>query len=108
MGSAVRLWRGTPKHPLPPHTGPCSLLEEDKGTAGGAEPVWAEVTGVVGIHLRWTLGQRQLAGASLDMASLEAKGKPAQFMLLGTPPYGPGLWVPGREERDRLAGRCPS
>lgn len=72
--------------------------------------MWAEVTGVVGIlPSRWTLGQRQLAGASLDMASLEAKGRPAPFCTFpwAPPPYGPGLWVPGREERETLGRRCP-
>lgn len=40
----------------------------------------AEVTGVVGtLPSRWAPGQPQLAGASLDTASLEAKGRPTPF-----------------------------
>ena len=64
----------------------------------------AEVTGVMGtLPSRWAPGQPQLAGASLDTASLEAKGRPAPFCTFprAAPPRGPGPWAPGGEDREK-------
>lgn len=66
----------------------------------------AEVTGVMGtLPSRWALGQPQPADASLDTASLEAKGRPTPFCTFpqAPPPCGPGLWAPGGKERERNA-----